>query len=1179
MADDDFFGLAGQDRVIAVVRSLVDAWRGFALGAARDPWPEEPPRYQPTADGERALSDTSAGLLQHWFRSEPHMIGRDQADAFKYWPHQRRTVETFIYLHEVRGVRRTEELWSLAGLTPLASQRDPWAKLGGQLATGSGKTKMMSLIIAWWHLNAVRESGGSFGAGRHAILIAPGLFVRDRLFQDFFPPHGGQSVFTADPVVPPSMEHDWKLRVYSPTTCPLRLDPEEGALVVTNYHQLLRSRADDDDRGIVDPERRKLAALFDDEPAKLEAVDSPLADRFARSRGLLVLNDEAHHVWDEPGHARFEDRAREKAAAGKNDASNEMAWIRSIRRLHGDRPNGRVGLQVDMSATLFEEAGAEKSTKGGKSSTDFKPTDLFRHTVVSYRLVDAIRDGIVKRPVLERLKVTNKATGEREPSVRAGQANAWETYRNLLVTGIERWKAVKAQLAEEGDPRKPIMFVLCADKTEAREVANYLIYGEATKDDLSDRVPVGYRDGDGGRLFIEHGPDGQPRTTVVEIHIGEKEEKNEGDWERVRQAVNAIDRDEIPDPTGRKDATGARVMVPNPYNVVVSVMMLKEGWDVRNVKVIVPLRPCDSRTLTEQTLGRGLRKMHAPIIDDDGAAELLPEDLFVIEHESFGAIIKNIDDLVQRKEGEEITHAREYVAISQREDLIEREQRAVRLVRFEGVAEVAVDWHRTVDVAEIPGLVPRKVWHGEIAATEIQTVLRGAMASESEGLEFTIEEVPSYRTFDQVIEIAYARPLLREMKLGFVYKNAVKAVIRAYLEQRVFALPPGVPVSFGGDHDQESARVALANLARRDVIDAVRTALRPALARSLDDGRRTAAPQVSQRRTSELANFVARKQFVLDDVVKSNFIRAAMDNTDEYRVAKLLEAAPDVVSWVYNHRSGVKYAIAYDWMGLPVRYFPDFVVRVQLGAVVHNVIIEVKGRLDDRDKEKARQGRRHAEVLTDVDEEPWHYLLLIENKGLGRQDIGNWAEQADRSLRRVLARHEDLPLIPGIGTKPPPVVVEAVAPHEEYQTAVPVHDLAAPAGTFGEQQSPTSVGWMRVEVGRQLTSDMFVAKVLGHSMEPGIPDGSWCLFRAFSTGAPPPMALDGRRVVAELRDSSDPDTGGAYTLKRWRVAGRSIGGEVTTVTLSPDNPAHKALHLTPADGDLRVVAEFLEVVG
>jgi hypothetical protein len=81
--------------------------------------------------------------------------------------------------------------------------------------------------------------------------------------------------------------------------------------------------------------------------------------------------------------------------------------------------------------------------------------------------------------------------------------------------------------------------------------------------------------------------------------IGEREDRNEDEWEHVRQAVNAIDRDEVPDPAGRVDEDGRPLMVPNPYNVVVSVMMLKEGWDVRNVKVIVPLRPCDPRTLTE----------------------------------------------------------------------------------------------------------------------------------------------------------------------------------------------------------------------------------------------------------------------------------------------------------------------------------------------------------------------------------------------------------------------------------------------------------------------------------------------------------------------------------------------------------------------------------------------------
>src|SRR6185369_14161629 len=106
-------------------------------------------------------------------------------------------------------------------------------------------------------------------------------------------------------------------------------------------------------------------------------------------------------------------------------------------------------------------------------------------------------------------------------------------------------------------------------------------------------------------------------------------------------------------------ADGTTKTVPNPYNVVVSVMMLKEGWDVRNVKVIVPLRPCASRTLTEQTLGRGLRKMHAPEIDDEGAAVLKKEELYVIEHPSFAAILQQIQDIVEVKSGEEIDHPRE----------------------------------------------------------------------------------------------------------------------------------------------------------------------------------------------------------------------------------------------------------------------------------------------------------------------------------------------------------------------------------------------------------------------------------------------------------------------------------------------------------------------------------------
>jgi hypothetical protein len=109
---------------------------------------------------------------------------------------------------------------------------------------------------------------------------------------------------------------------------------------------------------------------------------------------------------------------------------------------------------------------------------------------------------------------------------------------------------------------------------------------------------------------------------------------------------------------------------------------------------------------------------------------------------------------------------------------------------------------------------------------------------------------------------------------------------------------------------------------------------------------------------------------------------------------------------------------------------------------------------------------------------------------------------------------------------------------------------------------------------------MFVAKVVGRSMETAIPDGSWALFRLFPGGVPPAAtALDGRRVVVQLRDATDPETGGSYTLKRWRVTAMGPDGGASEIELRPDNPGFKPIRMRREDGDLRVIAEFLEVVG
>lgn len=1178
----------GQAKVIHEIGRLVDAWRGFPLGRAAEPYPAAPPRYEPVNDGEHPLTETSLTLLLHWFRREPHTLGHaPHTFAFKYWPHQRRLVETFIYLYEVRRIRRTEQLYELVGEDPLEPQRDPWAKLGGQLATGSGKTKMMSLLIAWAYLNAVREPQSSLGFGRHSVLIAPGLFVRDRLLQDFCPEDHRPPVFWSDPVIPPELEGDWDLSVYDPDTCPMKLDPDKGALIVTNYHQLLRTRDDAPDLRPASMHMRQMAMLFEDpEPAKLEAVQSPLIERLARSRGLLVLNDEAHHVWDETGHAQFEQKA--KAKSGGDDAEAAMAWIRCIRRLNDDREgSGRVALQVDLSATLFQEQGAKKTAgkTSGYDTVEFRARDLFRHTTVHYGLAEAIRDGIVKKPVLEKVVVRDKKTGHAEELIDPGAPDAWAKYKNLLVTGIERWKKVCEQLTDEGDRRKPLLFILCNDRNEAREIANYLTHGQAIREDLSSRVPTGYLDPTtGSHLFIEKGADGVARSTVIEIHIGQKEESNEAEWEKIRRSVNAIDHDEIPDPEGHTDDLGRPLMVPNPYNVVVSVMMLKEGWDVRNVKVIVPTRPCDSRTLTEQTLGRGLRKMHAPIIDDDGAADLRAEELYVMQHPSFKQIIQEIEDLVEVKDTGEIDHPREYVPVELKADIAAREQVDVRLVRFEGLREVRTDWRNSIVVSKLPALQYRKPWKDDIPEKDVRTYLQHAFSHrEEEGQSFTLPETYTFQGFDNLVEVAYVRPMLREMRVSFQHKTAVKEIVKEYLQQKTFLLPPGVVPDFDKILETDEAHLAFYNLARADVMAEVKKTLIPILHGAINAERPATPADLSVRHSAvDLGSYQALKRHILKAPHKSAFTCAAMDSAEEARLAKLLDGAVDVTGWVYNHRSGVGYSISYDWQGYTALYFPDFIVRAKLGQVFHNFIIEVKGRLDDRDKVKAERGRRYCETLTEYDKEPWHYLLLIENEPSGRTDITWWERLSVQEIGRLLQHHESLPLYPDeepLFRQNAFQIVETVSEAEQFQSALPVYDLSAYAGAFSTAQAPEPIGWTRVKRTRPIDRSMFVARIVGESMEPGVPDGSWAIFKMFPAGtAPAPMAMDGRRVIVQLRDDEDPDTGGRYTFKRWRVTKLSAQGSVEEIELRADNPAFKSRKFRAEDGEMRVVAEFVEAV-
>ena len=144
---------------------------------------------------------------------------------------------------------------------------------------------------------------------------------------------------------------------------------------------------------------------------------------------------------------------------------------------------------------------------------------------------------------------------------------------------------------------------------------------------------------------------------------------------------------------------------------------------------------------------------------------------------------------------------------------------------------------------------------------------------------------------------------------------------------------------------------------------------------------------------------------------------------------------------------------------------------------------------------------------------------------------------------------------------------------------MPFVPLKAAAGAFSDPQTVEDGGWDWVEIQahRKLRPGMFVAQVVGHSMEPAIPDGSYCLFSSPVVGS-----RQGRTVLVQLRDESDPETGERYTVKRYESekAETDAGWRHLKITLKPKNPGFAPIELTcEEEGQLQVIAEMLEVLG
>jgi type III restriction enzyme len=453
------------------------------------------------AGGYKGITDTTRILLNYWFETD-HKLPTGL--PFKYHPSQREAIETLIFVWEFEKVRTRRGLLeryaqSLRGLR--LPPYDDFARYCIKMATGSGKTKVMALAVAWQFLNAAREADEiAKDYAKTFLILAPNVIVFDRLKLDF----AGGRIFRTDPVIPKELEIFWDF------DCVMRGEGEkahaEGTLFLTNIQQFYE-RPDHSQEE--EPEEMRVMLGPKPPTQKLELTD--FGDRIALRAGkLLVINDEAHHTHEE---------------------DNE--WNKVIRNLHAKTP---LAAQLDFSATPRFQKGA-----------------IFPWTISDYPLKQAIIDGIVKRPLKGIAKVTE-----------AKSDHASVRYRAYLAAGVERWR----EYAEQLKPlrKKPVLFIMMNDTDDADDVADWL----RTK----------YPEEFGGE-----------KTQV--IHTDKTGEVSKRDLDKAREAVRKVD-----EPI-------------SPINAIVSVLMLREGWDVQNVTVVVGLRPYTAKAniLPEQTIGRGLRLM------------------------------------------------------------------------------------------------------------------------------------------------------------------------------------------------------------------------------------------------------------------------------------------------------------------------------------------------------------------------------------------------------------------------------------------------------------------------------------------------------------------------------------------------------------------------------------------
>ena len=784
-------------------------------------------------DRYAAAAPTSRSLLDWWFNTR-HLVQRKGiSEEFRYYFAQREAVETVIYLHDVAAVRDKYDLmrYDASGLVSTGMFDETWRRFVIKMATGTGKTKVLGLILAWSFFHKLYEPDSDLA--RNFLVITPNIIVLDRVYRDF----NGLRVFYEDPVLPDNgfggrnWRDDFQLTLHRQDE--VRITRPVGNIFLTNIHRVYagnESLPSPDDENTMDYflGKRPVGATTD------SRVDLGMIVRDIDE--LTVLNDEAHHIHDP-----------------------RMAWFKSIEDIHNRmlQKDSALSLQVDVTATPRHNNGA-----------------IFVQTVADYPLVEAIAQNVVKHPVLpdapSRAKLEEKAS-----------AKYTEKYADYIHLGVLEWRKAYDEHQKMG--MKAILFVMTDDTRNCDEVAEYL---QRVYPDLKDAV-----------LVIHTKNNGE----ISESVSGKSEEE----LKQLRRQADEID-----------DA------VRSPYKAIVSVMMLKEGWDVRNVTTIVGLRAysAPANILPEQTLGRGLRKMYP---------ESVEEYVSVVGTDAFMDFIEQIQEegvVLERRPMNDATRALAPIVIevdkdNKQKNLDELEIRIPLLTpriyrEYKNLNDLDIGKfsharvpYRIFSKEEQRGIVFKDITTGEISHTTLMDDAGGV-------------------GYNSVIAY-FAQVVMKDLRLVSGYDilyGKIKAFVKENLFNRVVDL-----------EDPNTMRNLSELVAVKTLVETFKKEINALTIQEKGNAEIRDAIKLGQTRP-----FVTREQeYVIPK--KSIFNKIVGDSHFELVFCRFLEDCSDVLAYAKNFLA-VHFTLDYvNADGDISSYYPDFIVKLSEKEMV---IVETKGQED-----------------------------------------------------------------------------------------------------------------------------------------------------------------------------------------------------------------------------------------